>query len=80
MCLMCEFYLGTCAEPECVAKATGEELFTSRKGTYQYFLWKGYSEPCEHIKAEHGPECEIFNPEVRECNCDIYSDGRIVYY
>ena len=84
MCLMCEFYYDICYEPECVARATGEELFTSRdfyKGKgFQAFVWKKYTEPCEHIKAEHGPECELMTKtDAYDCNCDLIG-GKWVYY
>lgn len=86
MCLMCEWYISSCSEPECVemaktriedAKATGDRHAISNAvdeywdgRSVKLFIWKGYSEPCEHIKAEHGVSCEIFIREIKECNCD----------
>ena len=96
MCLMCEYYLDTCDKPQCVAAAKTraaadvnlrEEHFTSRSGR-ELFLWKGYSaEPCDHIKANHGPDCTLVKKTDSEyglvndeCNCDKQNDGTWVYY
>lgn len=80
MCLMCESYYDSCAEAKCVKRAKETdaeryksnesqffecEYFRSNQGLYEYFLWKGYSEPCEHIIAEHGSECNVIKPGER---------------
>ena len=52
MCLMCEHYLAICKEPECVAAADAYDVFESRSG-WTGVLWRGYREPCDHIKAEY---------------------------
>jgi hypothetical protein len=59
---MCEYYLDICKEPECIAAEEAKDppswnLFWSRSG-WKGVLWRGYEEPCDHIKAS--------NPDWRE--------------
>lgn len=91
MCLMCEHYYDSCSEEECVAAAKTraqadrsllEEYYQGRSGM-ELFLWKGYSDaPCEHIRADHGPECTVVKRTETEygllfdsCNCETYDEG-----
>lgn len=70
MCLMCEFYYDWCEEPQCTEKVRGtDEYFTGRSGQVTY-LHKGYSEPCEHIKARHDPECSVVKRQQQSYNYD----------
>lgn len=62
MCLMCEHHLDMCKDPECYAAAEVDperrwDLYASRSG-WKAVLWRGYDEPCDHIKAN--------NPEWRD--------------
>lgn len=78
---MCEWYIESCDKTECFERARREnpdEAYSGRTGL-QLFIWRGKLEPCEHIRALHGPKCEVFDPEERECNCDDIS-GEWVYY
>lgn len=52
MCLACEYYIATCKEEECIAKADRFDIYTGRTGL-TLWLWRGYDEPCEHIKADY---------------------------
>jgi len=47
---MCEYYVSICYDPECFEKADGYNKYQSRHGK-KMTLWRGYTEPCEHIKA-----------------------------
>lgn len=65
--------------------SAAEELYVSRSD-WKLFLWKGYSEPCEHIREGHGPHCAVVKRQETEygllydsCNCD-WLDGSWVYY
>lgn len=79
MCLMCIPYLDSCSEPECVEAAkeyvktnkTSEAYYSGRTPGYELFLWQGYGEmePCKHMLASHGPDCPIFDPDERICEC-----------
>lgn len=90
MCLMCESYYDSCTEAQCIKRAKETdaeryksnesqffecEYFRSNQGLYEYFLWKGYSEPCEHIIAEHGPECGVVKRQQQ--NWSDYNTGEI---
>jgi hypothetical protein len=55
MCLACEHYVDLCKEAECVTRAESDpaqrwNIFASRSG-WTAVLWRGYGEPCDHIKA-----------------------------
>jgi hypothetical protein len=85
MCLMCEWYFDSCWKPECWEAASGEEKYEGRGG-HQVFLHKGYSVPCEHMRENHGPECDVILPKDSDyglvydsCNCD-WIDDEWVYY
>ena len=98
---MCEHYLDICDEEACVLEAKEraeafpygsqyssikEEYFQNRSGKGS-FLWKGYSsEPCEHIKTNHGPKCNVVEKHETKyglyfdtCNCEN-NHGEWVYY
>lgn len=80
MCLMCEWYIDFCTEKECFEKSVGEEKYMFRPIHTEereargeppgMFLWMGHTDPCEHIKARHDPDCGVFVPEDRCCDCN----------
>lgn len=51
MCLMCEHHVDSCNEQKCIDAADDYDVFTGRSGITLY-LWRGYGEPCEHIKND----------------------------
>lgn len=99
---MCERYYDCCSEKECINEAKKryedtiasgernmsimEEYFRSRSG-YEYFLWRGASQPCKHIIADHGSECNVVKKTKTEygmlfdtCNCEKNEDNTYEYY
>lgn len=100
MCLMCEYYYDICADSECVASAKEraeadrrlhnkyrdsgpqQEYFATKN--YAYFLHRGYSAPCEHMREHHAPLCnavvKFFDKELDkftygDCNCWQSEEG-----
>ena len=81
MCLMCEFYFDTCMVEECLDKArAGLYRDTGTLYANRIYLWQS-GEPCEHIRAQHGPGCAVLlDSEDREvCNCYLNEHGEWFY-
>lgn len=78
MCLMCIHYYDSCSEPECyeMGKALYYENpkafydpphYETRLGS-RYFLQVPGVDPCEHIRANHGPECAVVKKQFHEAS------------
>lgn len=65
MCLMCEYYVDLCKEQECIDKLEPNHWNLYRGRLFTAVLWRGYGEPCEHIKQTN-PDWKDYMYEADE--------------
>lgn len=91
MCLMCEFYYDSCWNDECYDAAIHPDekyMSNSRENPRKIFLHMGYTGPCKHMRADHGPECYVIEKHedpkygmiYDTCNCERDDEKGWIYY